>query len=237
MARPDEETMALKTLRSRIRTTLQHLELVDACLHLADKTAGEVEDKRQTLLKSLGVPGKYETLQLPTQQVRQVTNFSRGENLELALLAVYAHFMDYLRTVLPHVHQRHPLAFLFAGVAAEEASGPPSWERVLQRFEGRGGIEELIGRIVEGTGIAIDPETGREAHAYLAMRDLYVYNGGLVDEQFARFYGTEWNTSPGNKLPKNLKIGRSAMHAVERMGVQLDAALRRLGADAAPPAA
>ena len=234
MARPEEETTALKTLRSRVRTTLLHLELVDACLNLADKVAGAGEDKRQPLIKTLGVGGKYETLQLPTQQYRQVTNFSRGENLELALLAVYVHFMDYLRTVLPPVHQRHPLTFLFQGVEAEPGGGTPSWERVLQRYEGRGGIEELVGRIVEGTGIRIDPEAGREAHAYLAMRDLYVYNGGLVDEQFARFYGNEWKTTPGNKLPKNIKIGRSAMFAVERFGVELDAALRALGAENAP---
>jgi hypothetical protein len=224
MARPDEETSALKALRSRLRSTLQHLELVDAALSLAEKVANEFHDRKAPLSKALGIQGKYETLQLPAQQVKQVGNFSRGENLELALLAVYTHFMDYLRTVLPEVDQRHPLGFL----ADEAEAGQASWERRLQRFEGRGGVEELVGQIVLGTGVPLDPEVGREAHAYLAMRDLYVYNGGLVDEDFARYHG-EWNAKPGNKLPKNLKIGRSAVRAVERLAVDLDAALRRLG--------
>jgi hypothetical protein len=231
MARPDEETTAVKTLRSRIRSTLQHLELMDASLGLVEKVVGAAEtDKKQPLIKAMGVPGKYETLQLPAQQMRQVCNFSRGENLELAILALYTHFMEYLRTVLPEVHRRFPLDFLIQGQDVPGKAGSAfSWERVLQRFEARGGIEDLIGRIVQGTGARIDPEAGREAHAYLAMRDLYVFNGGLVDEEFARFYGKEWNASPGNKLPKNIKIGRLAAHAVERLGLELDAALRQLG--------
>lgn len=231
MARPDEETTALKTLRSRLRSTLLHLELVDAALALMEKTVGPVENKKQALVKAMGVQGKYETLQLPAQQMRQVSNFSKGENLELALLAVYVHFMDYLRKVLAGVHERYPLDFLVREQVG--GAGELSWERILQRYEGRGGIEELMSRLVEGTGIRLDPEAGRAAHAFLAMRDLYVFNGGLVDEEFARFYGKEWNANPGNKLPKNIKIGRQAVFAVERLGVDLDAALRQVGAQ--PP--
>ncbi len=85
-----------------------------------------------------------------------------------------------------------------------------------------------MGRILEATGIELDPDAGRQAHAYLAMRDLYVYNGGLVDEEFARLHGEIWRVQPGHKLPRNLKIGRTAAHAIERLVTELDAKLAGL---------
>lgn len=217
------ETPALRALRIRLGATLQHLETVDAALALTEQTA-KTGDPRQPLLKALAVQGKYETLQVPAQQARAFTNFARGENLELALLAVAAHFLSYLRAVVPPVHRSRPLVSLLAGAGAGEIE----WDRLLQRFEGRGGIAELIGAVLEDTGIELDPDIGRQAHAYLAMRDLYLYNGGLVDEEFARLHGETWNVQPGHKLPKHLKLGRTAIRAVERLAVSLDAALRPL---------
>jgi hypothetical protein len=226
MAQTEPETPALRTLRSRIQSTLLHFELVDASLTLAEMVAGKTTDKKVSFLKAIGVQGKYETLQLPATQYRQICNFARGENLEAAIQGLFTHFMDYLRGVLPDVHRRFPLPFL-----AVKGEDRPNWERALQRYEGRGGLEALIGGIIQTTGIAIDPEVGREAHTYLAMRDLHVYNNGLVDEDFARLYGAAWSLAPGNKLPRNVKIGRSAMRAVEKFALQLDAALRKLGAE------
>jgi hypothetical protein len=161
------ETPALKTFRVRARSVIQHLETVDAALALAEQTA-KTFDPRQPFLKALGVQGKYESLQVPAQQARAFTNFSRGENLELALLALAAHFATYLRTMLPQVHRSRPLVSLLAAAGAGEIS----WEHLLQRYEGRGGVAELIGAVLEDTGIQLDPEVGRQAHAYLALRDL-----------------------------------------------------------------
>jgi hypothetical protein len=228
VAKVDTESPALRTLRTRLRTSLQHLELVDAALSLVEATGQKAADRKQPLPKALGVPGKYETLTAPAQQAGSLCNFSRGENLELALLAFHVHFLEYLRTVLADIHQRHPLPLLTG------AESEVSWERIVQRFEGRGGADELIGRILEATGIDLDPDAGRQAHAYLAMRDLYVYNGGLVDEEFARLHGDLWNVQPGHKLPRNLKIGRTAAHAIERLATELDA---KLGALPPPPRA
>jgi hypothetical protein len=213
----DTETAALRALRTRVRSTLQHLELVDAALSVVEAASEKAADRKQPIPKALGVAGKYETLQMPAQQARQVCNFSRGENLELALLALHNHFLAYLRGALPEVHRRQPLPFLAEGDAA------------LQPFEGRGGIEDLIGKLIAATGIQLDPEAGRQAHGFFAMRDLYVYNGGLVDEEFAKLHGEAWNAQPGHKLPKNLKIGRTAAHAIERFATELDAALRTVG--------
>ena len=214
------ETPALKAFRVRANSTLQHLETVDAALALAEQTA-RTGDQRQPFLQALGVQGKYETLQVPAQQARAFTNYSRGESLELALVALAAHFLTYLRAVLPQVHRSRPLVSLLAGAGAGELA----WDRLLQRYEGKGGIAELIGAVLEDTGIELDPEVGRQAHAYLAMRDLYLYNGGLVDEEFARLHGETWNVQAGHKLPKHLKLGRTAVRAVERLAVSLDAAL------------
>lgn len=219
-----EQDAALRTLRTRVRSTLQHLELVEAALSLVEAVADQATDRKQPLTKVLGVPGKYETLQLPAQQARQVSNFSRGENQELALVALHDHFMAYLRDVLPAVHCRRPLLSLIRD--EDLAAGEISWERVLVGFGGRGGVEDLVSRLIEETGIRLDPEVGREAHGFLAMRDLYVFNAGLVDEEFARLHGSAWNAMPGHKLPRNLKIGRSAAHAIERFAADLDAALR-----------
>ena len=224
MTKTDTESPALRTLRTRLRTSLQHLELVDAALSVVEEAAKRSADPKQPLLKALGLTGKPETLQVPARQAGQLCNFSRGENLELALLAFHVHFLEYLRTMLADVHQRHPL-HLLAG-----AESDVSWERIVQRFEGRGGADELVGRILEATGIDLDPDAGRQAHAYLAMRDLYVYNGGLVDEEFARLHGDLWHVEPGHKLPRILKIGRTAVHAIERLATELDAKLAGLGA-------
>jgi hypothetical protein len=227
-----EQEAALRTLRTRVRSTLQHFELVEAALSLVEAVADRAADRKQPLTKALGVQGKYETLQLPAQQARQIGNFSRGENQELALVALHYHFMTYLRDVLPAVHRRQPLGSLIAGTGGDGGEpGEIPWERLLLRFEGRGGVEDLVGRLIAATGIRLDPEVGREAHGFLAMRDLYVFNGGLVDEEFARLHGASWNAVPGHKLPRNLKIGRSAAHAIERFALDLDAALKQVGAE------
>lgn len=223
MTKSDAETPALRTLRSRLRSSLQHLELVDAALSLVEATAQKAADRKQPLPKVLGVPGKYETLAAPAQQAGSLCNFSRGENLELALLAFHTHLLEYLRTVLPAVHRRHPLHLLTG-----PAEGEPAWEHILQHFAGKDGLDELVGRLLEATGIDLDPDVGRQAHAYLAMRDLYAYNGGVVDEEFARLHGDLWHVQPGHKLPRNLKIGRTAVHAIERLATELDAKLAAL---------
>lgn len=217
------ETPALKSFRVRLRAVLQHLEMVDAALTLVEQTA-KTGDPRQPFLKALEVQGKFETLQVPAQQARPFANYSRGENLELTLVALAAHFLTYLRAVLPQVHRSRPLVSLLEGAGAGEIA----WEHLLQRYEGRGGVAELIGAVLEDTGIELDPDVGRQAHAYLAMRDLYLYNGGLVDEEFARLYGEPWSAQPGHKLPKHLKLGRTAIRAVERLAIDLDAALQPL---------
>jgi hypothetical protein len=83
----------------------------------------------------------------------------------------------------------------------------------------------LVRRTIEETGISIDESVQREALIFLEMRNLYLYNGGVADEKYAREWGKELKVSAGGRLPKNVKLGRRAARAVEKVGLDLDAQL------------
>lgn len=233
MARGSRETTALRNFRARIQQTLQHLELVDAALVLANHGASGVKDRNQPFLKALGIPGKYETLHLPVRQHQQVCNFARGHNLELALVEMYACFTDYLRSVLKKIHREHPLELVrdaavdldpaeAAAAGDEETLRNLHFEHAFRNLDVRGSAELLVERAIGETGISIDEGVKREALLFLEMRNLYLYNGGVVDERFARAYGKEIKVSAGGRLPKNIKLGRRAARGVEKLCRDLD---------------
>lgn len=233
MAKGNRETMALRNFRNRSQQTLLHLELVDAALVLANQKAAEVKDRQQPLLKALQIPGKYETLHQPLKQHQQLYNFARGRNVEEALLELYACFTEYLRAVLHKIHQARPLelvrdAAVDLDPAEVAAAGDEATLRQLhfahafRNLEVRGSAELLLNRAIEETGIAVDESTRREALIFLEMRNLCLYNGGVADERYARAYGKEVKVAAGNRLPKNIKIGRRAVRGVEKLCRTLD---------------
>lgn len=236
MGKGSRETSALRNLRNRIRETLLHMELMDATLVLAIQTAAAAKDRNQPLLRALGVSGKYETLHLPSKQHQQVCNAARGHNVETALLELYGHFTEYLRLVLHTVHRQRPLELVrdaavdldpweAAAAGDEESLRRLHFEHAFRNMEVRGSADLLLTRTIEETGISIDEAVQREALLFLEMRNLYLYNGGVVDEKYARGWGKELKVSAGGRLPKNVKLGRRAARAVEKVCLDLDAQL------------
>ena len=234
MGKGSRETAALRTLRNQIQQALLHLELVDASLILTTQTLGQSKTKGQSLVKALPISGKYETLHLPAKQHQQVVNYARSHNLELALVELYHAFTEYLRTVLHRIHREHPLELVreaaldldpaeAAAADGEDALREIHFEHAFRNLEVRGNAELLITRVIQETGVSIDDAVVREGLMFLEMRNLYLYNEGTVTESYARRYGKDLRVKEGGKLPRNTKLGRRAMRAVEKLCLDLDA--------------
>jgi len=236
MGKGSRETAALRTLRNLVQKTLLHMELVDASLLLTGQTVGQAKDKRQSLLKAMPIHGKYESLHLPAKQHQQLVNEARGHNLEMALVRLYRGFIEYFRSVLHAVHRNRPLEMVrdaavdldpaeAAAADGEEALRELHFVHAFRNLEVRGNAELLVTRVIEETGVSIDEPVQKEALMFLEMRNLYVYNGGTVDDRYARSFGEELRVKPGGRLPRNIKLGRRAMRAVEKLCLDLDSGL------------
>lgn len=233
MGKGNRETAALRSLRSEMQKVLQYLEVVDASLALANRTAANAKNKNSPLLKALGVKGKYDTLHLPAKQHQQVVNFARGFNFELEIRNLYHLFLEYVRSVLLPIHKKRPLELVreaavdlspeeVAGAIDEEALRQLHFRHALRHLEVRGEVALLLDHLTEDLDLSLDERLRREALQYLEMRNLFLYEGGEVSESFAREYGKELGVHPGGKLPKNSKLGRKAAHAIESLCVEID---------------
>jgi hypothetical protein len=236
MGKGSRETAALRTLRNQVQQALLHLELVDASLILTTQTLAQSKAKGQSLVKALPISGKYETLHLPAKQHQQVVNYARSHNLDLALVELYHAFTEYLRSVLHRIHREHPLEMVrdaaldldpaeAAAADGEDALRELHFEHAFRHLEVRGNAELLVTRVIEETGVSIEEAVLREALMFLEMRNLYLYQDGAVDGRFARRYGKDLRVKEGGKLPRNTKLGRRAMRAVEKLCLDLDAQL------------
>jgi len=228
------ETAALRTLRNQIQQALLHMELVDASLILTTQTLSQAKTKGKSLIKAMPISGKYETLHLPAKQHQQVVNYARGHNLELALIELYHAFTEYLRSALHGIHRNQPLELVrdaaidlapseVASANDEESLRELHFEHAFRSLEVRGNAELLLTRVIEETGISISDGVQKEALMFLEMRNLILYNGGEVDERYARNYSSDLRVKAGGKLPRNVKLGRRAMRAVEKLCLDLDA--------------
>lgn len=233
MGKGRRETSALRTLRTQIRQTLEHLEMVDASLLLTGRTAGQAKDKNQPLLHAMGVNGRYETLNLPSKQHQQRVSFSRGQNLELAIRALYDHFLDYVREVLTVAHETQPLELVrdaaidlepWEVAQAEDEAGLRRihLRNALRHLEARGSAELILDRAIEELDLSVKDRVRQDALQYLEMRNLFLYNGGQADARYAREHGSSIRVKAGHKLPRNAKLGRKAVQAVETLCIQLD---------------
>jgi hypothetical protein len=233
MGKGSRETSALRTLRSQLQTVQTHMELVDASLSLAGRTAAQAKDKNQTFLKALGVGGRYETLHTPARQHQGMVGNSRGLNVELALRAAYNHFLDYLRSVLQTVHKNQPLELVrdaaidlepweMAAAQNEEDLRRMHLHHAFRHLEVRGRAELLLDRTSEELGLSLNERLRTEALAFLEMRNLFLYNNGMVDERYANIYGELMRVKPGNHLPRNAKLGRRAVKSIETLCIELD---------------
>lgn len=233
MGKGRRETSALRTLRNQIQQTLEHLEIVDASLLLTRRMAGRAKDENQPLLHAMRVNGRYETLNLPAKQHQQRVNYSRGQNLELAVRVLYDHFLDYVREVLTEAHENQPLELVRdAAVDLEpwevaQAEDEAGLRRIhlrnaLRHLEARGSAELILDRTIDELDLAVKDQVRRNALQYLEMRNLFLYHGGQADSEYAREYGSSMRVQEGHKLPRNAKLGRQAVKAVETLCMQLD---------------
>lgn len=233
MGKGSRETSALRTVRNQLQQVQAHMELVDASLSLAGRTAAQSKDKNKSFLKTLGINGRYETLHVPSRQHQGLVGNSRGLNVELALRAAYNHFIDYLRSVLQTVHKHQPLELVrdaaidlepweMAAAQNEEDLRRMHLDHAFRHLEVRGRAELLLDRTAEELGLALSEHLRTEALAFLEMRNLFLYNEGKVSERYANVFGEMMRVRAGNHLPRNAKMGRRALKSIESLCIELD---------------
>jgi hypothetical protein len=201
--------------RSRLRVTVQHMEVVNAALV-------------ETAARKTAV-GK-------TSHHRTISNHAIVRNAEQGLQLLYSHFSEYARRILREMYDIRPLTIVdkahgslrfheIVNLGSYEAVCDHMVEHVFRTLEGQRSTRALVEKILDKTGVAISDPVMKGGLAYIEMRHLIVHNSSLVDDRFAGAYGAVFRVKAGDKLNSSLGLAKKAVRAIEALCLEIDRGL------------
>lgn len=236
---PMPESRSYQRFRSRLEYLEQHMQVVDLCIRLAlDATKASPPD--QTILGALGVEhARYGRLRHPVGEGPRLFNFSRSQNFEHAIVALYRYFGEYLRGVLEEMYSKDPLAIVGkvqgAALQFHELVELGSYEAVtarmvditFRRLEDERSTTKMLDRLLSHTRVQISDDVRTSALCYLEMRHLFIHNNGRCDGVFAKHHGAKFGVVSGDPLPTDYRTVCAAIAAVTKLLHAIDADLLR----------
>jgi hypothetical protein len=203
---------SLAKVHSRLSLALQHLDIVDSAL---------------TTIRN--------------SENQALVNHATTRNCELTLQMLYTHLNFYLKAILSEMFYKKPLQIVDKGqerlqfqeiirLGTYEAICDHMIDRVFRRLQNERSTRNLIGKILDGTGVAIDDDVLENAMWYIDIRHLIVHNSGVVDQKFEKTYSGKYNyVKIGGKLPINVGIARRGVNAVCTLCESIDRELTSKG--------
>ena len=104
-------TKSWQIFDGKIRTLMQHLQLSDLALTLANNKANSLKDNGKSIGETLGAKtGKHLQLNIPNQPIDIKRTFvtSRNKLNEQALIDLYRIYSDYIRNIVTEVMHKKP---------------------------------------------------------------------------------------------------------------------------------
>lgn len=231
------ETVPFQRFRARIEYLQQHMQVVDLAITKIAATTRQSHQNGGTILDALGINNqRYDRLRHPVNHDSRVFNFSRAQNVEHAVVSLYRYFTEYMHGALSEIYATNPL------VAAGKAPGALQYAElvklgsydaiaekivgsVFRKLENERSTVQLLEKVLDHTGVNLDPKQKEKALMYLEMRHLFIHNHGKVDEPFHARYSHLVASKVGNKLPTRFNIASNAISAVETMLRDVDTQL------------
>ena len=150
-------------------------------------------------------------------------------NTELTIQLLYTHLSEYLRSILAEMYKKKPLEIVGkiqggqANLPFHEIVNLGTYEAICQRMidqvfrtlESQRSIKNLIEKILDRTGVEINPKQLEDAMFYMELRHLIVHNSSMVDCKFNDAYKHKLpNANLGSKLPISLGLARQAIKSI-----------------------
>ena len=231
------ETATHQRFRSRLEYLLQHMQVVDVAISLAARQTKSQRSHGGTILSALGiVSGRYDRLNHPVKHDARIFNYSRSQNAEHALTALHRHSTEYLRGILGEMYSVNPLVVVgkapgtfqfqeLVRLGNFEAIGQSMIDSVFRKLENERSTPKLLEKLLNHTGVHLDPIQQENALMYLEMRHLIIHNNGRVDHTFANRYGGSISLREGDRLPMQARTVQSAVRAVSTLVGDIDTQL------------
>jgi len=228
------ETASYQRYRSRIEYLEQHLQLVDLALTKLFQTTRPQRHQPVTFLQALNVTSnRYGRLQHPVNHTPRLTNFSRAQNINHALVSLYRYFAEYLRGILGEIYETDPK--LVVGKAPQslqfhEIVDLGTYEAVVERMvttvfrklENERSTTKLLDKILAHTGVNLPAAKKDAALPYLEMRHLVIHNHGKADQKFVAQYGQQFQLAVDQSLPGTFRTAAEAIRKVTDLLHEVD---------------
>lgn len=216
------------------------MQVVDLAITKISATTRQNHQNGGTILDALEVNNqRYDRLRHPVNHDARVFNFSRSQNIEHAISSLYRFFTEYMQGALSEIYATNPL------VAAGKSPGSLQYAEIIKlgnfdavaekivtsvfrKLENERSTVQLLDKVLDHTGVNLDPAQKEKALMHLEMRHLFVHNNGKIDEPFHVRYGHLMTTNIGDKLPTRFKIANNAIAAVDTMLRDIDTQLLAL---------
>lgn len=213
------------------------MQVVDLAIKKIFTTTRQHHQHGGTILDALGVDNqRYDRLRHPVNHDARVFNFSRAQNIEHVISSLYRLFTEYMQGALTEIYATNPL--LAAGKApgalhyveiiklgSFDAIADKIVANVFRKLENERSTVQLLDKVLDHTGVNLDPDQKEKALMYLEMRHLFVHNNGKIDEPFHVRYGHLMTTNVGNKLPTRFSIASNAIATIDTILRDIDTQL------------
>lgn len=205
MRKEYEETFALQKFEGSIRTVLEHLELVNSSLILAEnqlmsaKGKVEIENIAEALNSTTR---RYPRLKMPCSQtnIRRLVLTSRKKIHEQAVIELYRLFSNYIKNLIEDFVHVNPQPLLMS-IASNKKENIVSFDDILKignydgiitrmadiiyrRFENERSTPKLLDKILSYAHIEGVDDQKQNALLYLEIRHLIIHNNSKADENF-----------------------------------------------------
>lgn len=208
-------TKSWQIFDGKIRTLMQHLQLSDLALTLANNKANSLKDNGKSIGETLGAKtGKHLQLNIPNQPIDIKRTFvtSRNKLNEQALIDLYRIYSDYIRNIVAEVMHKKPQLLIellkLSGSSSKESKSEKDHHaiscedilkigcydslideisrRLYRSLENERSDVKLLSKIIKTTHINIDETLKKNALLYLEIRHLIIHNNSMADEKFLK---------------------------------------------------
>ena len=189
--------------------------------------------------KALTEVAARETPSGSTSRHRCTANHAIIRNAELGIQLAYTHFNEYLRSVLGEMYDKRPLEIVNkanSSISFHEIAKFESYQaicnymvdHVFRSLENNRSTKALVEKMLDKTGVVIDPTTSNQAMLYMEIRHLIVHNSSQVDQKFVQTFGDEFNKA-GKRLNISLGVSKKAIATICSLCGEIDSGLMSKG--------
>lgn len=229
-----------QTFSSKINMLLQHLQLLDLALKMANKQCAKHKDANKVIRELLNGDASHDHLEYPAtgMELGRVFSLSRSKMNEQAMIDIYRFFSWYLAHVTREIAKNKPmeiqslLAKKDVTITYVDIVKAGSYEiiiedmakKVFRTLEQLRSTTKLLDQLIDITKIHIEEDLKADALFYLDIRHLIIHNDTKADQDFeSRNIQAMVSVHPiSKKIGMNYSLSTQALNKVAELCKAID---------------